>query len=607
MTVFFVGETFICHFYLLYYKRAISMKNFDKNLRIIFISYFCIQLIIPISTSGILITINNPIDIIFTNSYINFLYDDHQFPEGYSSNDISNELSLIDNYQNNLNKITTKIISNSKESNFKGNEWPMYCHDRKHTGRSPYNTAENIMEEKWCVILNGISYHCAPVLDSQGTIYAGREQFYAIYPNSTLKWEIDTQHPLQDCPAIDEQRGVLYYGTQWGMPNYFYAIYLLNGTIKWTYYVGNDITSSPAIDTFGNIYFGDWNGNVHALYPDGTQKWIYHTGDVITSSPAIGEDETIYIGSHDNYVYAFYFNGTLKWRFQTGNWVHASPTLGDDGTVYIGSDDGYLYALNQDNGSMIWRVYIGGTWCSPTLGPDGTIYLGVWEMKFYAINPNGFIKWIYNTPGRIWLGNSAVISNDGILYFGTTWIDGGTGAFIALNANDGTERFIDYYGWYETSPAITSDGIVYAVTSNHDNFTGALHAFGSHDPNAPSAPIVVGKLKGKTETSYDYIFRSTSPVGNDIYYQINWGDGTITDWIGPYDSGERITMNHSWMDKGTYTIKARAKDTNNLWGPWGVLKVTMPYSYEPQFPFIQWLLVRFPNAFPILRYLNNLS
>jgi hypothetical protein len=231
------------------------------------------------------------------------------------------------------------------------------------------------------------------------------------------------------------------------------------------------------------------------------------------------------------------------------------------------------------------------------------IYLGVWDMKFYAIYPNGTIKWTYNAPGRIWFSNSAALSNDGILYFGTTWMDGGVGAFIALNAEDGTEWLVDYSGRFETSPAIASDGTVYVVTSKNDEICGTLHTFGSLDSNAPTEPTIIGKIRGTIEKSYDYIFRSTSPIGNDVFYQFDWEDYSITDWLGSYDSGESITMNHSWTDKGTYTIKARAKDTDNIWGPWGELEVTMPYSYEPHFPFIQWLLERFPNAFPLLRFL----
>jgi hypothetical protein len=57
-------------------------------------------------------------------------------------------------------------------------------------------------------------------------------------------------------------------------------------------------------------------------------------------------------------------------------------------------------------------------------------------------------------------------------------------------------------------------------------------------------------------------------------------------------------------EKGDYTIRARAKDTQNFWGPYGTLEVTMPFSFN--IPFLQFwmrLLERFPNAFPILRFL----
>jgi hypothetical protein len=45
----------------------------------------------------------------------------------------------------------------------------------------------------------------------------------------------------------------------------------------------------------------------------------------------------------------------------------------------------------------------------------------------------------------------------------------------------------------------------------------------------------------------------------------SWGFGGVeydyTGWIGPYSSGETITLSHSWKNKGDYLIKAWAKDT----------------------------------------------
>jgi hypothetical protein len=133
---------------------------------------------------------------------------------------------------------------------------------------------------------------------------------------------------------------------------------------------------------------------------------------------------------------------------------------------------------------------------------------------------------------------------------------------------------------------------------------GNLYAFGPLDPNAPTAPTITGQINGKIKKIYTYTFTSTSPLDHTISYLINWDDGTTTDWLGPYNSGTTLSLNHSWTYKGTYIIKARAKDINNLWGPEGTLSVTMPCSYDtPVMSFLEKILERFPHAFPILRYI----
>ena len=60
---------------------------------------------------------------------------------------------------------------------------------------------------------------------------------------------------------------------------------------------------------------------------------------------------------------------------------------------------------------------------------------------------------------------------------------------------------------------------------------------------------------------YEFTFISTDPESSDLYYRINWDDGDDTGYIGPYSSGETITLSHKWKTKGTYWIKAWAKDT----------------------------------------------
>jgi hypothetical protein len=81
---------------------------------------------------------------------------------------------------------------------------------------------------------------------------------------------------------------------------------------------------------------------------------------------------------------------------------------------------------------------------------------------------------------------------------------------------------------------------------------------------------------GKVGTSYPYTFTSTDPEGDEIRYYIEWGDESNSGWLGPYSSGEALSLSHTWDDRGTYTIRAKAKDIFDAESDWGTLEVTMP-------------------------------
>jgi hypothetical protein len=124
----------------------------------------------------------------------------------------------------------------------------------------------------------------------------------------------------------------------------------------------------------------------------------------------------------------------------------------------------------------------------------------------------------------------------------------------------------------------------------------------NNPPNKPERPT--GETNGKINTKYIYTTSTTDPDGDQVYYLWDWGDGTQSIWLGPYDSGEEATAEHTWTTKGDYSIKVKAKDTQDAESDWSdPLAVTMPYSYNPIQQFFEWLFQRFPNAFPILRHL----
>ena len=88
---------------------------------------------------------------------------------------------------------------------------------------------------------------------------------------------------------------------------------------------------------------------------------------------------------------------------------------------------------------------------------------------------------------------------------------------------------------------------------------------------APSPPDISGPSGGGVGEEYEYAFVSTDPNLDDIYYYIEWGDGSFEDWIGPYSSSEEVIVSHSWSDTGEFTIRAKAKDLKDYESTWSEL------------------------------------
>jgi hypothetical protein len=119
----------------------------------------------------------------------------------------------------------------------------------------------------------------------------------------------------------------------------------------------------------------------------------------------------------------------------------------------------------------------------------------------------------------------------------------------------------------------------------------------------PDNPNIIGPTKGKPDVELVYNFSSIDPENHVIYYFIDWSDGTNTGWIGPYNSSEEISLGHVWEDKGTYIIKAKAKDLLGEDSEWGTLEISIPrIKIINEFHIIKFLK-RLANIFPCLKNL----
>jgi hypothetical protein len=75
----------------------------------------------------------------------------------------------------------------------------------------------------------------------------------------------------------------------------------------------------------------------------------------------------------------------------------------------------------------------------------------------------------------------------------------------------------------------------------------------------PNLPNITGPHYGKTNTMYTFSIGSTSDPNADQFYCLwNWGDGNISDWVGPINNAS-----HAWNKPGNYTIRVIVRD---VWG-----------------------------------------
>jgi hypothetical protein len=89
-------------------------------------------------------------------------------------------------------------------------------------------------------------------------------------------------------------------------------------------------------------------------------------------------------------------------------------------------------------------------------------------------------------------------------------------------------------------------------------------------PNTPDAPT--GPSTGEIGLEYTFTTSTTDAQNNDVYYMVSWGD-SISSWLGPYASGEVVSLKHTWDFVGDYSVTVKAKDSEGLESSWSEASV----------------------------------
>jgi len=103
-----------------------------------------------------------------------------------------------------------------------------------------------------------------------------------------------------------------------------------------------------------------------------------------------------------------------------------------------------------------------------------------------------------------------------------------------------------------------SSGIYYvslkAIDNNNIEQIYTATVFIGLKPDKPTVTV-------SSDESGDYIFNARytgfEQSWNEIYYIFDWGDGTFSDILGPYNSYDSCETVHSWSKNGIYNVKVK--------------------------------------------------
>ncbi|HEC76013.1 MAG TPA: hypothetical protein ENI33_01995 [Thermoplasmatales archaeon] len=278
----------------------------------------------------------------------------------------------------------------------------------------------------------------------------------------------------------------------------------------------------------------EWDGGD----PDTCENVYYDIYFGVSPNPPFLEKIGPYPADQIRIVYSLdklNYNTQYYWRIDAWDSYGYSTTgptwtftTCDDHPPYIPSNP------NPPDGAVNVDINIDLSWSGGDPDGDPVVY-----DVYFGTNPN---------PPNVATGISSTVYDPGVLNYNTQY-------YWRIDAWDS-------YGYSTTGPTWTFRTEI--PTNN--------------PPNKPDRPF--GPVSGMVGVVYSYSSLTTDPEGDGIYYMFDWGDGTTSSWIGPYESGQMVTSAHAWSMQGLYPIKIKAKDEHGLESVWSdPLSVSMPKAY----------------------------
>jgi hypothetical protein len=336
--------------------------------------------------------------------------------------------------------------------------------------------------------------------------------------------------------------------------------------------------------------------------------------DVVFQFDAGGQTGSLYlvgIGFDGTYFYCPEFASSTIYRFDIdGVYMDSFTITGVPNLIDLTYDGTYFYGQGQSPTNVIYQMDFNthtliGTIPSPHAAwniaydadHDG-FWIGQWQTYLDLIDRSGtIIDSISPVPeselGLAWDPWTSIEGYDGpFLWVFTGTSTGGQGVIkvidlatktlvpgiahnVATELGMGIAGGLDLTLDYQTGLAVLI-GVIQGADPPSDYAFGYELSTTNAPPNTPSTPT--GPDTGVIGNEYTFQTIATDPEEDQVYYMFDFGDGTTSDWVGPFNSGAPGTAAHTWDEAGTYEVTAKAKDSNGGQSGWSEAHSIVIYS-----------------------------
>jgi glutaredoxin len=330
----------------------------------------------------------------------------------------------------------------------------------------------------------------------------------------------------------------------------------------------NEDTSGRATHTVLGEY-GTATWCPYCVYAHGALKELYNAGQLDFNYVTLVTDMNSKANARAIGDYNAYGWPTLWWDGGYKVDVGAS-SVSQAKAAYTASINACGSRAVEDLDAELTVNWLGGTNmkidCTVTNNEDST-YGG--HIRVYIIEKTSSMGWedlggqLYTHPFLDWAFNEAISITSGESWTNSMTWDGTSHGYSSITStnimivaavfNDEMHQGYSYppsgnpFNAYYVDEVVTAEPIL---------------------NNAPSKTTISGPTSGETGIEYQYTFTATDSDGDNVYFWIDWGDGTSNGWLGPYNSEEPVNVAHIFYEEGIYEITAKAKDSKDLEGAW---------------------------------------